>query len=86
VKANYLLLSYCSTKTPIYQVGTFISAAWSVESDNRLKPALVGHSLCGEIDRTFTGLTVRFTLYYDFMGGYERLSQSGPFHLSTGFK
>jgi CelD/BcsL family acetyltransferase involved in cellulose biosynthesis len=57
------------------QVVYFYLGGMSVESDNRLKPGLVGHSLCIE-DYRHHGFH-----YYDFMGGYERYKVNlGHFH------
>lgn len=57
------------------QVVYFYLGGMVVETDNRLKPGLVGHSLCIE-DYRHHGFH-----YYDFMGGDERYkSNLGHFH------
>ncbi|GBO90140.1 GNAT family N-acetyltransferase [Marinobacter salsuginis] len=57
------------------QVVYFYLAGMVVETDNRLKPGLLGHSLCIE-DYRHHGFH-----YYDFMGGDERYkSNLGQFH------
>ncbi|WP_417518030.1 GNAT family N-acetyltransferase [Marinobacter sp.] len=57
------------------QVVYFYLGGMAVETDNRLKPGLVGHSLCIE-DYRHHGFH-----YYDFMGGDERYkSNLGHFH------
>lgn len=53
----------------------FYLGGMKTEADNRLKPGLLGHSLCIE-DYRHHGFH-----YYDFMGGEERYkSQLGSFH------
>ncbi len=57
------------------QVVYFYLGGMAVETDNRLKPGLLGHSLCIE-DYRHHGFH-----YYDFMGGDERYkSNLGHFH------
>lgn len=57
------------------QVAYFYLGGMAVENDNRLKPGLLGHSLCIE-DYRHQGFN-----YYDFMGGDERYkSNLGHFH------
>jgi CelD/BcsL family acetyltransferase involved in cellulose biosynthesis len=57
------------------QVVYFYLGGMMLESDNRLKPGLLGHSLCIE-DYRHHGFH-----YYDFMGGDERYkSNLGHFH------
>lgn len=57
------------------QVAYFYLGGMAVEHDNRLKPGLLGHSLCIE-DYRQHGFH-----YYDFMGGDERYkSNLGHFH------
>lgn len=57
------------------QVVYFYLGGMAVEADNRLKPGLLGHSLCIEDYRE------RGFQYYDFMGGDERYkSNLGQFH------
>lgn len=57
------------------QVVYFYLGGMAVETDNRLKPGMLGHSLCIE-DYRHHGFH-----YYDFMGGDERYkSNLGHFH------
>ena len=57
------------------QVVYFYLGGMAIEKDNRLKPGLLGHSLCIE-DYRHHGFH-----YYDFMGGDERYkSNLGQFH------
>ena len=57
------------------QVVYFYLGGMAIETDNRLKPGLLGHSLCIE-DYRHHGFH-----YYDFMGGDERYkSNLGQFH------
>lgn len=57
------------------RVAYFYLGGMALESDNRLKPGLLGHSLCIE-DYRHHGFH-----YYDFMGGDERYkSNLGHFH------